>query len=296
MNAETELLATELDYWLRVIGDRLGADRRFSDMARDLQEVLRHAQGTLQSLPEIPDNDADFTPDLARKIIAKYQQMLSATTISCSGKDITIACVDHDTKQAVMDALTGDGEPVAMHPEQQRIADELNERQAIMRHEIAAPAPLADEAGMREALDPLEKLVGGFAAALLAKLKLSRANGRGGWDAPDWEDECRAGLLRHIEKGDPRDVAAYCAFMWHHGWITWSSAALARPPELENEKLREALKPFAEAASNFTCTIGPDGIDDGVTVAARLHGRPEREATLSSADFSRAARALRREG
>lgn len=30
-------------------------------------------------LPAIPDNDADFTPDLARKIIAKYQQMLAAS-------------------------------------------------------------------------------------------------------------------------------------------------------------------------------------------------------------------------
>lgn len=28
-------------------------------------------------LPEIPDDDADFTPDLARKIIAKYQAIIS---------------------------------------------------------------------------------------------------------------------------------------------------------------------------------------------------------------------------
>lgn len=25
---------------------------------------------------------------------------------------------------------------------------------------------------------------------------------------------------QHIAKGDPRDVAAYCAFMWWHGWST----------------------------------------------------------------------------
>jgi hypothetical protein len=81
--------------------------------------------------------------------------------------------------------------------------------------------------------DPLETLVAGFAKALLAKLKLSRANGRSGWDATDWEDECRAGLIKHIDKGDPRDVAAYCAFMWHHDWSTWSpsrSAATTKPP------------------------------------------------------------------
>lgn len=29
------------------------------------------------SFPEIPDDDADFTPELARKIIAKYHEILS---------------------------------------------------------------------------------------------------------------------------------------------------------------------------------------------------------------------------
>lgn len=28
-------------------------------------------------MPSIPDNDADFTPELARKIIAKYQELLA---------------------------------------------------------------------------------------------------------------------------------------------------------------------------------------------------------------------------
>jgi hypothetical protein len=31
----------------------------------------------VNELPELPDDDADFTPDLARKIIAKYQEMLA---------------------------------------------------------------------------------------------------------------------------------------------------------------------------------------------------------------------------
>jgi hypothetical protein len=68
--------------------------------------------------------------------------------------------------------------------------------------------------------DDLEYLVARFSKALLAKLKLARANGRSGWELDDWEEHCQAGLLRHLAKGDPRDVAAYCAFMWHHGWAT----------------------------------------------------------------------------
>ena len=39
--------------------------------------LKRPAPPQTSGLPEIPDDDADFTPDLARKIIAKYQEMLS---------------------------------------------------------------------------------------------------------------------------------------------------------------------------------------------------------------------------
>jgi len=33
-----------------------------------------------------------------------------------------------------------------------------------------------------------------------------------------WDTECRAQMREHIEKGDPRDVAIYAAFMWARGW------------------------------------------------------------------------------
>lgn len=78
------------------------------------------------------------------------------------------------------------------------------------------PVALAE----RAPADDLEDLVARFAKALLAKLKLARANDRSGWERNDWEERCQQGLLGHIEKGDPRDVAAYCAFLWHHGWST----------------------------------------------------------------------------
>lgn len=40
------------------------------------------------------------------------------------------------------------------------------------------------------------------------------------WRRDDWMQQCQAHLLEHLAKGDPRDVANYCAFMWHHGWST----------------------------------------------------------------------------
>lgn len=65
-------------------------------------------------------------------------------------------------------------------------------------------------------------LVARFASALAAKLyKAEQKHGySNGWKQDDWQFECSEKLVEHIEKGDPRDVAAYCAFMWHHQWCT----------------------------------------------------------------------------
>lgn len=65
-------------------------------------------------------------------------------------------------------------------------------------------------------------LVDRFSAAL--KAKLQRAERKYGytdnWTATDWMDQCREELVRHVGKGDPLDVAAFCAFLWHHGEST----------------------------------------------------------------------------
>lgn len=65
-------------------------------------------------------------------------------------------------------------------------------------------------------------LVRRFTAALAEKLAAAeRKYGYSdGWASPEWMDECRAQLAEHVRKGDPRDVAAYCAFLWHHGEST----------------------------------------------------------------------------
>lgn len=69
-----------------------------------------------------------------------------------------------------------------------------------------------------------KSLVVRFAAALAEKLHTAeRKYGySAGWMKEDWihAGVCRDRLIEHIEKGDPRDVAAYCAFLWHHGGST----------------------------------------------------------------------------
>lgn len=44
--------------------------------------------GLVERLPVIPDDDADFTPDLARKIIAKYQALLSSPPRAVAGEPV----------------------------------------------------------------------------------------------------------------------------------------------------------------------------------------------------------------
>lgn len=78
-------------------------------------------------------------------------------------------------------------------------------------------------------------LVARFAEALAEKLydaqeKYGYSNG---WIDPGWMDECRASLIEHVHKGDPRDVAAYCAFLWHHGE---STAPGVRVPETNQKE------------------------------------------------------------
>jgi len=81
------------------------------------------------------------------------------------------------------------------------------------------------------------ELVESFATALAEKLHRSeiKYGWSDGWKDADWQEKCLADFNHHIDKGDPRDVAAYCAFMWFHGWQTRHTtppAQLLRPVEL----------------------------------------------------------------
>lgn len=59
-----------------------------------------------------------------------------------------------------------------------------------------------------------------FSIALFRKLCASekKYGWRGGWREIGWRPTLLHQIRTHVEKGDPRDVAAYCAFAWHHGW------------------------------------------------------------------------------
>ena len=52
--------------------------------------------------------------------------------------------------------------------------------------------------------------------ALAAQEKYGYADG---WATDDWYVEFGSQFHRHVEKGDPRDVAIYAAFAWGRGWL-----------------------------------------------------------------------------
>lgn len=80
-----------------------------------------------------------------------------------------------------------------------------------------------------------QNLVADFCTALAEKLYGAQL--KYGYDADwkqdGWHTQCLAHFHQHIAKGDPRDVAAYCAFMWYHGWKTESVSGPVVPYEIE---------------------------------------------------------------
>lgn len=59
-----------------------------------------------------------------------------------------------------------------------------------------------------------------FAAELKEKMRVNRERGRSGWDQPGWMDACKHHMIAHLAKGDPRDIAIYAMFLWHHNETT----------------------------------------------------------------------------
>ena len=85
---------------------------------------------------------------------------------------------------------------------------------------LAKASQLAAQKWEGESVNPIDDLVDRFSDAL--RKKLHAAEAKYGYDhafqRKDWRDACVEQLHLHLAKGDPRDVAAYCAFAWDHGW------------------------------------------------------------------------------
>ncbi|KYQ82498.1 hypothetical protein AWW72_17995 [Acinetobacter sp. NRRL B-65365] len=101
-------------------------------------------------------------------------------------------------------------------------------------------------------------LINNFADQM--KVKLVKAQEKYGfnddWKSSDWEAKCRGELYRHLNKGDPIDVANYCAFMLFHKWSTsFLDSAYALLPKEPTEVM------MLKALNAIKSEIGKDHID-----------------------------------
>ncbi|EHP94938.1 hypothetical protein, partial [Methylorubrum extorquens] len=114
---------------------------------------------------------------------------------------------------------------------------------------LLASHPAGQSAGSEAGTDAL---VDRFALALKAKLRAAEAKygWQSGWLKTNWQAECQQGLVRHVGKGDPLDVAAYAAFCWYHGWPTTSRRS--------TELVTGAVIPTAGAIAAYAARY-PDG-------------------------------------
>lgn len=142
------------------------------------------------------------------------------------------------------------------------------EAPAPVEHQLGLPGLPKPETAMRLRLalidkpdGPLASLVAGFAQALLEKLDDMQEDAL--WTSPEQGDRLRRRVRQHVENGDPRDVAVYCAWAWHHGWslALWNRHVhldqvdrdiLAAKPEDRADVLLEGLQRHMEAVGSTT--------------------------------------------
>ena len=86
---------------------------------------------------------------------------------------------------------------------------------AVFRAMVAAAQPTVAADAAAPSMPPHDDdaAVERFAAEMKAKLAAARAKGRSGWQQCNPSDLSRM-LREHVEKGDPRDVANFCMFLW----------------------------------------------------------------------------------
>ncbi|WP_295537900.1 ASCH/PUA domain-containing protein [uncultured Pseudacidovorax sp.] len=112
------------------------------------------------------------------------------------------------------------------------------------------------------------RLVVRFARALAEKLAAAekKYGYSDGWLSPDWMDECRAKLMEHVAKGDPRDVAAYSAFLWHHGASTAAPQPAAAEPTTPDHTLKtdpEVFQAVFDGRKTFEIRLNDRGFKVG---------------------------------
>ncbi|WFW79182.1 ead/Ea22-like family protein [Citrobacter braakii] len=114
-----------------------------------------------------------------------------------------------------------------------------------------------------------------FSHALADKLYAAQEKYKHGtsWRNNDWQEACQRAFQKHIAKGDPRDVAAYCAFMWWHGWSTKPAEELeSRTVTVKLTDINEYLAEVHDKTLNRASRLLAESVRDGDVAAMRADG------------------------
>ncbi|HID1016610.1 TPA: hypothetical protein ACX3MJ_000684 [Raoultella ornithinolytica] len=172
----------------------------------------------------------EVTPQNAAAVVNILLQQLDDAVQSANGKPVKRVNADQ-MQRVCLEANRHLDKYGAMAREVNKLLGRIPAQQ---------PAPVV----VPEGLNPeTTDLVLRFASALADKLyKAEQKYGRStDWMKDDWYDDCLQSLWEHIEKGDPRDVAAYCAFMWYHGWKTEAAQPAPVVPEIDRKAIADKV-------------------------------------------------------
>ncbi len=130
-----------------------------------------------------------------------------------------------------------------------------------------------------------------FSDKLLKKLLANERKYRfgDGWRSPNWRAQLQAGLLSHVAKGDPRDVAIYALFADFHGWPTAEPAA---PAKVNITPYRELKDNYVGAPGSAERTEFDEDVAKELGIESRLekrYGKPngKRDWCAESREYER---------
>lgn len=222
-----------------------------TDITELAQSEINDALAQLKQLSEYPTPSTQYA-----RVLHKYFSSL----VEALEKAQQLATQQGNIACALFDEVTAQRQRIAELEQQNSIANEkVTELSRLVQHNISR----AEDAERRAEriskssslshpglLHATNELVLIFSHALADKLYAAQEKYNHGtsWRNNDWQEACQRDFQKHIAKGDPRDVAAYCAFMWWHGWSTKPAEGLeSRTVTVKLPYYRNTYKgPFAD--------------------------------------------------
>ena len=221
----------------RVLGDEYPAD--YLEFEAENKRVLSAYEEAAKAVsPKQAEDELkrlDDKADIILKPLKRFAQVNNGLVANDSGAYVLL----EDVQKTIQLTLEG---VEYFETETFRLKEELAKQHAPK--ETAKP----------ELHPKTAELVSSFAEELRAKLRAAeiKYGYTDNWARHDWKEECQRHLLEHLAKGDPRDVAIYCAFLWHHAWPTL-------PPKL---RLSPGWVPSYNDPDNRNCLPEAEPIEE----------------------------------